>query len=92
MLQLAIIALALGAGYAVYIAPTEQRVAVGAVLVILTVIGYIAGYALTRPNTDERTYYPIAAALGGAMIAFGWISRKQKTWPKKGGGKQPGQP
>ena len=24
----------------------------------------------------------IAAAIGGTMIAFGWISNKRKSWPK----------
>jgi hypothetical protein len=23
------------------------------------------------------------AAIGGTMIAFGWISNKRKSWPKK---------
>ena len=39
---------------------------------------------ITQPNTDQRTYYPIAAAIGGLMIAFGWVSNKRKSWPQKG--------
>ena len=82
MLELAIIGLAIGAVYAIYRAPSEQKVVIGVVLVVLTAAGYAAGYAMTEAGTDQRTYYPIAAAVGGAMIAFGWISHKQKSWPK----------
>ena len=83
MLEIAIVGLVIGAAYAVYLAPSEQKLMIGLVLVVLTAIGYGVGLAITKPGTDERTFYPIAAAIGGAMIAFGWISRKQKTWPKK---------
>ena len=85
MLEIAIIALVLGTGYALYIAPKEQKLLVGAVLVVLAAAGYAAGFALTDKGTDQRTYYPIAGAIGGAMIAFGWISHRQKSWPKKDG-------
>jgi hypothetical protein len=84
MLELAIIGLAIGAIYAVYVAPKDQKVLVGAVLVVLAAAGYGAGFALTAKGTDQRTYYPIAGAVAGAMIAFGWISHRQKSWPKKG--------
>lgn len=83
MLEIAIVGLVIGAAYAVYLAPPEQKLMIGLVLVVLTAVGYGVGLAITKPGTDERTFYPIAAAIGGAMIAFGWISRKQKTWPKK---------
>jgi len=83
MLPLAIAALVLGAVYAVYLAPSDQKVVVGVVLVVLAVAGYVVGIALTDKGTDQRTFYPIAGAIGGAMIAFGWISKRQKTWPKK---------
>jgi protein-S-isoprenylcysteine O-methyltransferase Ste14 len=83
MLEIAIVGLVIGAAYAVYLAPSDQKLMVGLVLVVLTAIGYGVGMAITKPGSDERTFYPIAAAIGGAMIAFGWISHKQKTWPKK---------
>jgi peptidoglycan/LPS O-acetylase OafA/YrhL len=83
MLLIAIVVLVLGASYAVYLAPSDQKAVVGAVLVVLAVAGYFAGVALTEKGTDQRTYYPIAGAIGGAMIAFGWISQRQKSWPKK---------
>ena len=83
MLLIAIVALVIGAGYAIYIAPPDQRILVGAVLIVLAVAGYFAGFAFAAKGTEERTYYPIAGAIGGAMIAFGWISQRQKSWPKK---------
>jgi hypothetical protein len=83
MLEIAIVGLVIGAAYAVYLAPSEQKLTIALVLVALTAIGFGVGFAITKPGTYERTFYPIAAAIGGAMIAFGWISRKQKTWPKK---------
>ena len=83
MLLIVIVILVLGTGYAVTIAPTDQKVMVGAVVVVLTAIGYGVGMAITSAGTDQRTYYPIAAAIGGTMIAFGWISKKQKSWPQK---------
>ena len=83
MLPIAIIVLVVGAAYAVYLAPSDQKAIVGVVLVVLAVAGYFAGVALTEKGTDQRTYYPIAGAIGGAMIAFGWISQRQKSWPKK---------
>jgi peptidoglycan/LPS O-acetylase OafA/YrhL len=83
MLLVAIIVLALGTIYAVSIAPPEQRLVVALVVIVLTAAGYGAGLAITKPGTDQRTYYPIAAAIAGTMIAFVWISNKRKSWPKK---------
>jgi peptidoglycan/LPS O-acetylase OafA/YrhL len=83
MLEISMIVLLLGSIYAVAIAPPDQRVLIGVVLVALTAIGYAAAFALTKAGTDQRTYYPIAGAIGGAMIAFSWISHKRKSWPKK---------
>ena len=83
MLPIVIVILALGTIYAVSIAPPDQRVVVGLVVVALTAAGYGIGMAITTAGTDQRTYYPIAAAIGGTMIAFGWISNKRKSWPKK---------
>jgi hypothetical protein len=83
MLELAIIALLIGTIYAVYLAPPEQKALVGGVVVVLAAAGYGVGMAITKAGTDERTYYPIAAAIGGAMVAFAWISKRQKTWPKR---------
>jgi hypothetical protein len=84
MLPIAILALLIGAVYAVHSAPREQKALVGGVLVGLAIIGYGAGFALTDSGTDQRTYYPIAGAVAGAMVAFMWISRRQKSWPKPG--------
>jgi uncharacterized membrane protein YgdD (TMEM256/DUF423 family) len=83
MLLIVLIILFAGTIYAVAIAPPDQRVLVGAVVVGLAAAGYGVGYVITQPGSDERTYYSIATAIGGVMIAFGWISRKQKSWPKK---------
>ena len=83
MLPIVIVILVLGTIYAVSIAPPDQRVVVGLVVVVLTAAGYGIGMAITTAGTDQRTYYPIAAAIGGTMIAFGWISNKRKSWPKK---------
>jgi len=83
MLEISILVLLVGTIYAVYLAPPEDKVLVGAVVVALAAAGYAVGLGLTHPHTDERTYYPIAAAIGGAMIAFGWISNRRKSWPKK---------
>jgi hypothetical protein len=85
MLLIVIVILVLGTGYAVAIAPSDQKALVGAVVVVLTGAGYGIGMAITTAGTDQRTYYPIAAAIAGTMIAFGWISKKQKSWPKKDG-------
>jgi hypothetical protein len=82
MLWIVIAVLALGTIYAITIAPTKQRVMVAVVVIVLTAAGYGAGYAITQPGTDQRTYYPIAAAIAGTMIAFGWISSKRKSWVK----------
>ena len=84
MLPIAIIVLVLGTGYAVSIAPPDQRITVALVFVVLAAAGYGVGMMITSPNTDQRTYYPIAAAIGGLMIAFGWVSNKRKSWPQKG--------
>ena len=83
MLELAIIVLLGGTAYSVYIAPKEEKLKVALVLIVLAAAGYAGGYALTDKGTDQRDYYPIAGAIGGAMIAFGWISHRQKSWPKK---------
>ena len=86
MLELAIGALVIGTIYAVYLAPADQRILVGLVVLVLAGAGYGIGMAITKAGSDERTFYPIAAAIGGAMVAFAWISRKQKSWPKRGKG------
>lgn len=83
MLELAIGFLVIGTVYAVYLAPSDEKVLVGAVVVALAAAGYGVGLALTAPHSDERTYYSIAAAIGGAMVAFGWISNRRKSWPKR---------
>ena len=83
MLLIVIVILALGTIYAVSIAPPDQKVVVGLVVVVLTAAGYGAGMAITTAGTDQRTYYPIAAAILGTMFAFAWISNKRKSWPKK---------
>jgi hypothetical protein len=83
MLPVAILVLLCGTLYAIYLAPPEEKVLVGAVVVALSAAGYGIGLALTAPRTDERTYYSIAAAIAGAMVAFGWISSRRKSWPKK---------
>ncbi len=82
MLPIAIAILVLGMIYAITIAPTAQRIQVALVLVVLTAAGYGVGTLITQPGTDQRTYYPIAAAIAGTMIAFGWISNKRKSWVK----------
>jgi peptidoglycan/LPS O-acetylase OafA/YrhL len=84
MLPIAVIVLVLGTVYAVSIAPPAQRITVALVFVVLSAAGYLVGLEITQPNTDQRTYYPIAAAIGGLMIAFGWVSNKRKSWPQKG--------
>lgn len=84
MLPIAIVVLALGTVYAVSRAPRDQKLVVAAVVVVLAAAGYCVGLAITKAGTDQRTYYPIAAAIGGVMVAFGWISHKEKTWPKRG--------
>lgn len=84
MLPIAAIVLVLGTVYAVSIAPPDQRITVALVFVVLSAAGYGAGLMITHPKTDQRTYYPIAAAIGGLMIAFGWVSNKRKSWPRKG--------
>jgi peptidoglycan/LPS O-acetylase OafA/YrhL len=89
MLPIAGIVLVLGTVYAVSIAPPAQRIMVALVFVVLSAAGYAVGLAITQPNTDQRTYYPIAAAIGGLMIAFGWVSNKRKSWPQKGSPKDP---
>jgi hydrogenase/urease accessory protein HupE len=83
MLMIAIAVLVLGTLYAVSIAPPDQRVIVAVVVIGLTAAGYGVGLAITKPGTDERTYYSIAAAIAGTMVAFVWISNKRKSWPKK---------
>lgn len=83
MLPIAIAVLVVGTIYAVAIAPPRDKLLVAVVVVVLTAAGYGAGYAITKPGTDERTYYSIAAAIGGTMVAFAWISKRQKSWPKK---------
>jgi peptidoglycan/LPS O-acetylase OafA/YrhL len=88
MLPIAVIVLVLGTVYAVSIAPPNQRIVVALVFVVLSAAGYGVGLAITQPNTDQRTYYPIAAAIGGLMIAFGWVSNKRKSWPQKGAQKE----
>jgi peptidoglycan/LPS O-acetylase OafA/YrhL len=84
MLPIAVIVLVVGTVYAVSIAPPDQRIMVALVFVVLSAAGYGVGLAITQPHTDQRTYYPIAAAIGGLMIAFGWVSNKRKSWPQKG--------
>ena len=81
MLTVAIVVLVIGAGYAVNIAPRGERLLVAGVIAVLAVGGYFAG-SVVASNPDERTYYSIAGAIGGAMIAFAWISQRQKSWPK----------
>ena len=83
MLMIAIVALVAGSIYAAVIAPPAQRALVLAVLIALTVAGYVVGLMITNRGTDERTYYPIATAIGGTAVAFGWISHKRKSWPKR---------
>ena len=87
MLELACIALVAGMAYAVHLAPPKEKAVVGGFIVVLSAAGFGVGQLLTTAGTDERTYYPIAAAIGGAMVAFAWISKRQKTWPKKDGKK-----
>ena len=82
MLPIAIVVLILGTLYAVSIAPSDQKLTVAIVVVALSAIGYGVGIGITKPNTDERSYYSVAAAIGGTMVAFMWISHKRKTWPK----------
>ena len=83
MLLIAVAVLVLGTIYAISIAPPDQRVIVAVVVIALTAAGYGVGLAITKPGTDERTYYSIAAAIAGTMVAFVWISNKRKSWPKK---------
>ncbi len=82
MLLIAIAILVLGTIYAITIAPTKQRLSVAALVIALTALGYGIGTAITQAGTDQRTYYPIAAAIFGTMVAFGWISNKRKSWVK----------
>jgi hydrogenase/urease accessory protein HupE len=83
MLMIVIAVLALGTLYAVSIAPRDQRVIVAIVVIGLTAAGYGVGIAITKAGTDQRTYYSIATAIAGTMVAFMWISNKRKSWPKK---------
>lgn len=89
MLPVAIAILVLGTIYAVTIAPTKQRISVALLVIVLTAAGFGIGVLITQRGTDQRTYYPIAAAIFGTMVAFGWISNKRKSWvkndPKKSG-------
>ncbi len=82
MLPVAIAILVLGTIYAVTIAPTKQRISVALVVIVLTALGYGIGTLITQAGTDQRRYYPIAAAIFGTMVAFGWISNKRRSWIK----------
>ena len=85
ILALVLAGLVIAAGQALVKAPSEQKAAIGLALVVLAGAGAVVGYMMAAAGTDERTFYPIAGAIGGVMVAFVWISRKQKTWPKPGG-------
>ena len=84
MLPIAIAALIAGTIYAVTIAPPDQRVLVALVFVALAGAGIGVGFGITKPGSDERTYYPMATGMGGLMFAFAWVSNRRKKWPKKG--------
>jgi hypothetical protein len=84
IVALVIAGLVAATAHAVYRAPQEQKATIGIVVVVLAAAGAGVGVAITKSGSDERTFYPIAAAIGGAMVAFMWISHKQKSWPKKG--------
>jgi peptidoglycan/LPS O-acetylase OafA/YrhL len=84
MLPGSILILAIGTIYAVVVATAKQRPVVAAVIVGLSAAGFGAGFALTRAGTPEHTYYPIAAAIFGALIGFAWVARKRKSWQRAG--------
>jgi peptidoglycan/LPS O-acetylase OafA/YrhL len=83
MLPVVIVLLVVGLGYAISIAPAAQRLAVAIVFVALAAGGYAVAMAVTTKGTDQRTYYPIAGAIAGAMIGFGWVSNKRKQWAEE---------
>ena len=83
ILVIVLVGLVIAAVQALVKAPSEQKAAIGLVLVVLAVAGAVVGYMMAAAGTDERTFYPIAGAIGGTMVSFLWISRKQKTWPKQ---------
>ena len=83
MLPIAIIILVAGLAYAVSIAPPARRPVVAIIFAVLAGAGYAAGYAATQKGSDQRTYYPIAGAIAGAMFGFGYVSSQRKKWDEE---------
>jgi len=82
ILGLVLLGLVVAAVQALMKAPAEQKAMIGGVLAVLAVVGAGVGFFLAA-SPEERTFYPVAGAIGGTMVSFIWISQKQKGWPKK---------
>jgi methyl-accepting chemotaxis protein len=87
VLLIAIVVLALGALYAVSIAPPAERVLVAGVFIGLAGAGYlIVGALQGHADPVERFYYSVAGGIGGMLLGFGWVSLRRRTWSKVASG------